>query len=185
MTDTVSRGRQALAELDATFAAIAPDAADRLTNALLAAAGIVCHGLGREGLMMRAFAMRLMHLGLDAHVAGDVTAPPVGAGDLLVVSSGPGDLLLVRSTIALAHRAGARVAALTARPDGPDPQAADLVVTIPAQTMADDRGSPSLLPMGTAYEIALLLFLDLVAIRLRELTGQSLEDLRLRHANLE
>jgi hypothetical protein len=39
--------------------------------------------------------------------------------------------------------------------------------------------------MGTAYEIAMLIYLDLVAISLREATGQSMEDLRNRHFNLE
>lgn len=185
MTDTVTRGRQALAELASTFDAIAPDAADRLAEAVLAAGRLVCFGMGREGLVIRAFCMRLMHLGRDAHVAGDVTTPPVRPGDLLLLSSGPGDLLVARSMIELAHRAGSRVAVVTAQPEGPDPRLADLVVTIPAQTMANDRDSASILPMGTAYEIALLIFLDLVAIRLRELTGQSTEDLRARHYNLE
>jgi 6-phospho-3-hexuloisomerase len=177
--------RQALAELSATFEAIDEDAADRLATELLGSRRIVCYGLGREGLVIRAFCMRLMHLGLDAHMAGDVTAPPVGTGDALLLSSGPGDLLMIHSMIELAHRGGARVLALTAQPDGADPRAADVVVTIPAQTMANDRGGAGILPMGTAYEIALLIFLDLVAIRLRELSGQTLELLRARHTNLE
>ena len=62
---------------------------------------------------------------------------------------------------------------------------ADAVVVIPAQTMADDSGSDSLLPMGTVYEIALLIYLDLVTVKIRELTGQSLEEIRARHTNLE
>jgi 6-phospho-3-hexuloisomerase len=62
---------------------------------------------------------------------------------------------------------------------------ADAVVVIPAQTMANDSGSDALLPMGTVYEIALLIYLDLVAVELRELTGQTLDDIRARHTNLE
>ena len=42
----------------------------------------VLYGQGRTGLVMQALAMRLYHLGLDAHVAGAMTTPPVGAGDL-------------------------------------------------------------------------------------------------------
>jgi 6-phospho-3-hexuloisomerase len=185
MADTVALANQALAELQDTFARIDPGAADRLAEELLEANRIVCYGLGREGLMIRAICMRLMHLGLDAHMAGDVTAPPIGSGDVLLVSCGPGDLLMVRTMMELAHKPGARVVVLTAQPDGPDPRAADLTITIPAQTMADDRGSESILLMGTAYEIALLIYLDLVAIRIRELTGQSMEQIRARHYNLE
>jgi len=40
--------------------------------------------------MMRALAMRLFHLGLDVHVVGEMTTPPVVGGDLLLVSAGPG-----------------------------------------------------------------------------------------------
>ncbi len=185
MADTKSLAQRALNELSNAFEAIESDSADRLAAELLVANRIVCYGLGREGLMIRAFCMRLMHLGLDAHMAGDVTAPPVVPGDALFLSSGPGDLLMAGSMIQLARKAGARVIALTAQPDGPDPRAADVVIHIPAQTMANDRGSESILAMGTAYEIAMLVFLDLVAIRIRELSGQTMEQIRARHYNLE
>lgn len=183
--NTRTTAHQALAELAEAFGQIDETTADLLARELLQAGKIVCFGLGREGLMIRAFCMRLMHLGLNAHVAGDVTAPPIGQGDVLLAAAGPGDLLLVRSMIQLAHGAGARVVVVTAQPDGPEPRAADVVVHIPAQTMADDHGSSRLLPMGTAFEIAMLIYFDLVAQQLQELTGQTPGDLRARHTNLE
>jgi 6-phospho-3-hexuloisomerase len=183
--DSRRLAERAFDELNQAFRSIDPSAVDNLASAVLEAGTIVCHGLGREGLMIRAFCMRLMHLGLNAHMAGDVTTPPIGPGGLFLVSSGPGDLATVHTMVQLAKRAGARVVAVTAQPDGPDPRAADLVIAIPAQTMANDWGSDQILPMGTAYEIDLLILLDLVAIRLRELSGQSMEQLRARHYNLE
>jgi 6-phospho-3-hexuloisomerase len=52
--------------------------------------------------------------------------------------------------------------------------------------MADDLGGgTSILPMGTAFEIAQLLFFDLVSIMLRDKTGQTPEEMRARHTNLE
>jgi len=42
-------------------------------------------GAGRSGLVLRMAAMRLMHLGLDVHVAGDTTTPAITSGDLLLV----------------------------------------------------------------------------------------------------
>lgn len=185
MVDSRALAWSALNEVNDVLAHIAPDAADRLASEMLGAGSIVCYGLGREGLMIRAFCMRLMHLGLDAHMAGDVTTPPIGPSDALLVSSGPGNLATVRTMIQLARAAGSRVIAITAQPDGPDPQSADHAIVIPAQTMANDTGSDSILPMGTAFEIALLVYLDLVAIRIRELSGQSLEQIRARHYNLE
>jgi nucleoside-diphosphate-sugar epimerase len=65
-------------------------------------------------------------------------------------------------------------------------QGADAVVVLPAQTMADDRGAAAgLLPMGSLYEAVQLLFFDVVAIMLRERSGQSSEEMRARHTNLE
>ncbi|MEM2817946.1 MAG: SIS domain-containing protein, partial [Archaeoglobaceae archaeon] len=41
-------------------------------------------GIGRSGLVAKAFAMRLMHLGYKAFVIGETTTPRIEAGDLLV-----------------------------------------------------------------------------------------------------
>lgn len=160
-------------------------AADELCAELEGARTIACYGVGREGLMMKALCMRLMHLGLDAHVVGDMTTPPVGPGDLLVVSAGPGTFATVVALLDVARGAGARTVVVTAQPDGDAPRRADLVVHLPAQTMADDTAPASVLPMGSLYEAVQLLFFDVVSIRLRERSGQRPEEMRARHTNLE
>jgi 6-phospho-3-hexuloisomerase len=63
---------------------------DSFLDAIVKAGKIALHGVGREGLMMRALAMRLFHLGYDISIVGDMTAPHLGAGDLLIISVGPG-----------------------------------------------------------------------------------------------
>jgi 6-phospho-3-hexuloisomerase len=175
----------ALDEVRAVLEAGAADEADRLCDELLQARRIACYGVGREGLMMRALCMRLMHLGLDAHMVGDMTTPPLGAGDLLVVSAGPGSFSTVKALQGVAHGAGARTVAVTAQPGGEVPIAADAVIHLRAQTMADDKGGKSVLPMGSLYEAAMLIFFDIVSILLRERTGQTMEGMRSRHTNLE
>jgi 6-phospho-3-hexuloisomerase len=178
--------KRASDELAAALAGVAPDEIDRMADEILAAKRIVCAGLGREGLMIRALCMRLMHLGFDSHVAGDMTVPPIGPGDLLIVSVGPGQLKVMEALMLRAQLEDARILVVTAQPDGAAPQMANVTVHLPAQTMADDTGNgPSMLPMGTLYEWLELAFFDLLAMRLRERTGQSLEDLRARHTNLE
>lgn len=185
MSEQQERFELALDELRRPLLAMADDAVDRLAAEVLSARRIALYGLGRELLALRAFGMRLVHHGIDAHIAGDVTALPVTTGDLVVISAGPGDLALAETMALLAKRAGARVAVITAQPNGAVPGMADSSYVIPAQTMANDIGSESLLPMGTVFEIAMLLFLDLVAVRIRETTGQSLDEIRARHFNLE
>ncbi|MFN8594462.1 MAG: SIS domain-containing protein [Thermomicrobiales bacterium] len=173
-------------ELRDALAGVSPATIDQMADELLAAGRILCTGAGREGLMMRALCMRLMHLGLDAHMVWDMTTPPIGAGDLLIVSVGPGHSPVAEALMDRAKKAGASTMAVTAQPDGPTPRAADIVVLLPAQTMADDTGATaSMLPMGTLFEWLQLAFFDLLALRLRERTGQTLDEIRERHTNIE
>lgn len=158
-----------------------------LADTLAQARRIACFGVGREGLMMKALTMRLFHLGLDAHVAGDMTTPPVASGDVLFVSAGPGDFGTVAALCEVARRAGAQVICITATPDGPVPAMADLTVHLPAQTMASDQGpaASSILPMGSLYEALMFLFFELLVLQLRDRLGIAPEAMRARHTNLE
>jgi 6-phospho-3-hexuloisomerase len=177
---------RAAAEISAAVAAIDPAAMDGMVAEIAGARRIACYGVGREGLMMRALAMRLYHAGLDAHVVGDMSCPPVGPGDLLVVSAGPGGFSTVDGLIGVARRDGARVACVTAQPGGSAPQAADRVLVIPAQTMADDRGGAvSVLPMGSLFEGAQYLAFELLILSLRDRLGIDPQAMRARHTNLE
>jgi len=180
-----AQAQQALSEVGAVFSHIAEDTAERMCVEILRARRIACYGVGREGLMMKALCMRLMHLGIDAHVVGDMTTPPVGMGDLLLASAGPGSFSTVLALLKVARSAGARIMVTTAQPEGAAPKLADVVLHLPAQTMADDRSAAGLLPMGSLYEDVQLIFFDLVALRLREKRGQSPDEMRARHTNLE
>jgi 6-phospho-3-hexuloisomerase len=118
---------------------------------------------------------------------GDMAAPPVGAGDLLIVSAGPGELSTVTALMKVARAAGAEVLFLTAEPGAASAGLATQVLTIPAQTMARDRGAAatSVLPMGSVYEGALFLLFEVMVLRLRETMGVSSDEMRARHTNLE
>jgi 6-phospho-3-hexuloisomerase len=126
-------------------------------------------------------------MGLDAHVVGDMSCPPVGTGDLLLVSAGPGSFSTVNGLIGVARAAGARVACVTAQPGGVAPQSADLVLHIPAQTMASDQGmaATSVLPMGSLFEGAQYLAFELLILALRDHLGVLPDAMRARHTNLE
>lgn len=182
--DQVSRAAE---ELRGAAAGVDPAALAGMVEELAGAGRVVCYGVGREGLMMRALAMRLYHMGLDAHVVGDMSCPPVGSGDLLVVSAGPGSFSTVLGLMGVAKGAGARVACVTAQPSGAVPAGADRVLVIPAQTMADDTGPAvtSVLPMGSLFEGAQYLVFEMLILMLRDRLGVSPEAMRARHTNLE
>lgn len=141
MSELVSYVKRINSELEDAIGALNQEDFNSFLDAIATASTIALHGVGREGLMMRAFAMRLFHLGYNVSVVGDMTAPHLGAGDLLILSAGPGYFSTVDGLRAVAQRDGAKVFCLTAQRDGRTPQACDGVLLIPAQTMADDRSA--------------------------------------------
>lgn len=183
--DMTEMARAALGEVGAVLESALPEQVEALAQPILEARHIALFGVGREGLMMRALAMRLFHMGFDVHVVGDMTTPPVGEGDLLIVSAGPGDLSTVTALVETANSAGARTLCITAEPEGVTSKAASAIVHLPAQTMARDRGGASVLPMGSLYEAAMFLFCEIAVLHLRDRSGITADEMRTRHTNLE
>lgn len=187
MSNSISNlGVRAIADLNGVFAAMPDTVADDLIEAVVKARRICLYGAGREGLALRGFAMRLFHMGRDAHVVADMTTPPVGPGDLLIVTAGQGWLPTAETFMEIAKSSGAQTAIITAQPEGRASKKADIRAVIPAQTLANDRGaSVSVLPMGSLFEIAEAIFFELVILKLRERVGETAETMRARHTNLE
>ena len=85
----------------------------------------------------------------------------------------------------IAHQAGGKVALLTAEAQAPLAKQADLVLLIPAQTMARVERQAALQLMGSVYEQAEWILLDAIVLRLKDTTGQTADQIRQRHTNLE
>jgi len=157
---------------------------------------ILVMGAGRSGLVGRAFAMRLMHLGYDVHVLGDTIVPSIGKKDLVIAISGSGRTQLIVTAAEAAKKVGAKIIAITSYPDSPLGRLADIVVEIPGRTKL--RGleldyfarqilgiHEPLAPLGTLFEDTALVFLDGVIVELMHRLGKTEDDLRARHANIE
>ncbi|WP_019972735.1 6-phospho-3-hexuloisomerase [Mycobacterium sp. 141] len=142
-------------------------------------------GAGRSGLVLRMAAMRLMHLGLHVHVAGDTTTPAIGSGDLLIVASGSGTTSGVVKSAETAKKTGARVAALTTNADSPLGKLADALVIIPAAQKTDHGSHISRQYAGSLFEQALFVVTEAVFQSLWDHTDIEAEELWTRHANLE
>jgi len=86
----------------------------------------------------------------------------------------------------IAKKAGAKTAVVTAQAAGGAARRADVVLHIPAQTMANDQaGKLSVLPMGSLFEVSMMLVFELIILRLRDHLGETAETMRARHTNLE
>jgi 6-phospho-3-hexuloisomerase len=187
MTESLAKlSKRALNDLAGVFAAMPENALDGLIEEIVTAKRIVVFGLGREGLQMRGFAMRLFHMGRNVAVWGDMTTPALAQGDLFIASAGPGDLPTAQTLVDVARKAGARTALVTAQPAGGLARCVDVLTVIPAQTMADDRGGKlSVLPMGSLFETAQMIAFELAILKLRPRFGETSETMRERHTNLE
>ena len=178
--------KQALQELSSVFDRLDEAAVEVAVEAIADARRIALYGVGREGLQIKGFAMRLFHLGLSVAVVGDMTTPPIGDNDLLIVSAGPGSFSTVLGLMGEAQAAGAKTLVVTAQPSGEAARRADFVLTVPAQTMADDRGpAGSVLPMGSLFEGAQYILFEVMVLRLRERLGITPDAMRANHTNLE
>ena len=159
--------------------------ARHLAGHLGGAGRVFVAGAGRSGLVLRMAAMRLMHLGLNVHVAGDTTTPAISSGDLLLVASGSGTTSGVVKAAETAAKAGARIAAFTTNPGSPLAGLADALVIIPAAQKTDHGSSVSRQYSGSLFEQVLFLATEALFQSLWDNTDVPAEELWLRHANLE
>jgi 6-phospho-3-hexuloisomerase len=166
-----------------------------LENAYYAKKKILVMGAGRSGLVGRAFAMRLLHMGFTSYVLGDTIVPSVSQGDVVVAISGSGRTKLIVTAAETAKQVGATVVAVTTYPDSPLGRLADIVVRVPGRAKTskmDDYFARQILgvheplaPLGTLFEDTALVFLDGIIYALMKKLGVSEEQMRRRHANIE
>lgn len=170
---------------------------DLFLDALLRANRVYIMGAGRSGLVAKAFAMRLMHLGLQSYVVGETITPAMNPEDLLVVFSGSGATKTVADIAETVKGIGGKVFLISYNRDSRIGKIADGVVVIPSQREKDADASvefeirqmmgdhKSFAPLGTLFETTAMVFADAVISRLMEIMKCDVEDLRGRHANIE
>ncbi len=152
-------------------------------------------GAGRSGLVGKAFAMRLMHLGFQVYVLGETINPNVGEGDLVIVISGSGKTTVPLAAAQMAESLHAKVIAITSQEESPLAKTADVVVDMPGREdiaaeneyhIRQLKGQhESLAPMGTMFEDTTMIFLDSIIAELMNRLGLSEDAMRERHATIE
>jgi 6-phospho-3-hexuloisomerase len=169
--------RQVLLDVD-------PGELDRLLEAIVSAKRIQVFGMGRMQCSVRAFVMRLMHMGFDAHVVYDTTCPNIGKGDLLIVNAACTAVSYLVMT--LAKKAGATIAAITAHPESKHGQLCDLTVRLRGQVHPGREGEiPSIQPMAALFEQTIFVLEDIIIQLLMEKTGITAVQMAQRHTNLD
>ncbi|MDH7510903.1 MAG: 6-phospho-3-hexuloisomerase [Methanolinea sp.] len=197
----VQRVQEMMRLMARRIAAIAGSLSDEeveeFIDEILHARRIYVMGAGRSGLVAKAFAMRLMHLGLSSYVVGETITPAMSPGDLVVVFSGSGKTKTVADIAETAKEIGGRVALITSDRNSRIGRIADTLVIIEhhrdeirdegaefeiRQVMGEHK---SFAPLGTLFETAAMVFADAVISRLMEITKTDEKELKNRHANIE
>jgi 6-phospho-3-hexuloisomerase len=168
---------------------------------MLAAKRIYVAGAGRSGLIARAFAMRMLHLGFDVYVVGETITPALQPGDTLVVFSGSGETHSMVTFSGTVKDLGGSVCLITASPDSKMSRIADCVVNLGDLT-GYYRGDTSTFeerqmtgqyrsvaaafaPLGTLFETMALVFSDAVISALMEAKKEGAGELKGRLTNME
>jgi 6-phospho-3-hexuloisomerase len=164
---------------------------------ILNADRIYVMGAGRSGLVAKAFAMRLMHLGFTAYVVGETITPAMRPNNLLVIFSGSGQTKTIADIAVTSHEVGGRIALITSNRESRIALIADAIVIIENQRdkvgdetaefevrqMTGEYGSFA--PLGTLFETAAMVFADACISMLMEISKIDEKELKNRHANIE
>lgn len=188
---------QIIKGVDMTLSKISHGQVEGMINMMLWAKfrRILVIGVGRSGLIGRAFAMRLMHLDFDVYVMGETITPAIGKGDLIIAISGSGTTKLAVTAAAIGKEVGAKIIAVTSHPDSDLGKIADHVVQIRGRTkIAKERDyflrqltgvHEPLAPLGTIFELSTMVFFDSLIAELIQRLGKSEGELRRKHATIE
>lgn len=144
---------------------------------------IFVYGAGRSGLVAKAFAIRLVHLGYQAFVIGETISAPVTKGDLVVIVSGSGETIPAVMTAEIAHNLGANVVSITAKKNSEIAKYANVTLLISSTCKEKERKKYA--PLGTLFEASVWILLDGIIADLLDSKKESEENMRKRHATLQ
>lgn len=178
---------QITAEIRYVLSQVSEEQVLALRTAFLSEKRIFVAGRGRSGLQMQGAAMRLMHLGLQVHVIGDVTTPAITENDLLLIGSGSGSTASLVQYAKKAGSVGAKVALVTTNDKSVIAEMADYMVCLSAPTpkVKEERAFTSIQPMGSLFEQCLGILLDSIILQCMEVIDKGGDEMFSLHANLE
>ncbi len=162
---------------------ISQDDIDKVIQLFFNADRVFVYGAGRSGLVAKAFAIRLVHLGFQTFVIGETITAPVQKGDLAIIVSGSGETIPAVMTAEIARNIGAMVVSITGKKKSEIAKYADITLYI--QAACNDSERKRYAPLGTLFEASVWILLDGIIAHLLNSKSETEEIMRSRHATLE
>jgi 6-phospho 3-hexuloisomerase len=155
----------------------------KIKNLFFRSNHIFVYGAGRSGLVAKAFAIRLVHLGFQTYVIGETITRPVQKGDLVVIVSGSGETIPAVMTAEISHNLGANVVSITAKKKSEIAKFADVTLFISIDYKDKERKKYA--PLGTLFEASVWILFDAIIADLLDSKDETEDLMRQRHATLE
>lgn len=152
---------------------------DKFVEMIISAPKVFIYGVGRSGLIAKAFAIRLVQMGLEVYFVGETITPIVGEGHLVIIVSHTGETMSCIQTANIVRRVGAEVITITSDDHSKLASASNLVIQIKPK---EDEDRKRLAPLGTLFETATLVYFDGIVAQIMNELGQSEGSMRKRHA---
>jgi 6-phospho-3-hexuloisomerase len=168
-----------LREIQDVLARVDDSIVDEIVNSIISAKKVFVYGVGRSGLVGKAFAVRLVQMGLNVHFIGETTTPIVEATDLVIIISNTGETMSAVQTANIVRRVGAKVISVTSNMHSKLAQAANVSLEL---TTVKDEQRRKITPLGTLFEDSAFVLFDSIVPVIMSKLGQNEASLRRRHA---
>ena len=157
----------------------------QICNEIKKARIIITSGSGRSGYISQFFAQRLAHalqkVG-KVFYATDTTAPPLSEDCLIIMATGSGTTGTEKNRANRAKANGATLVVFTTFLDSPIAEKADYKIEVPGRNTNEEE---DVLPLGTKFEITLLIIYEIINAYIIIKDKVSSEKLNGMHRNYE
>lgn len=156
---------------------------DQICKVIEEANHIFVSGAGRSGLMVKAFANRLVQMKLPVSVVGEITEPKASDNDIIIFNSASGNSMTLIEQAKTAKKNGIKIILFTSNLDSKLAKLSDTSILIEAQSKFSGRSSVQ--PMGSLFEQYSLIVMDAISLKLSSELGVTEKEMRNNHANIE
>lgn len=182
-----------LAEINEVLESVNENDINRLVDALVKndEVKVLGYAAGRMGSGLKAFIMRLNHLGIKASFFGDNYVPPMNDNDVFICCSNSGSTKSVLSILEIFKaKANGTVVSFVGNENSKMAEASDIVIKFKTcnggLNSADDPSKiNSIQPMTTLTEQSMFVLFDIITMMIIERKGIDIKETKKYHSNIE
>ncbi|HHX53095.1 MAG TPA: SIS domain-containing protein [Erysipelothrix sp.] len=173
-------------ELEESMSFISTEEIDFFIEKLQKSRRVIVVGVGRVMISLKSWVKRFNHLEVDINYFGSETEENVNEDDLIIIASSSGESLIPVSIAKKAKSLGTKVYYIGCTKDSSVFKMADYQLLLKGKTKFNlENEFESQQPMSTLFEQQLMILGDAIALRMIRLKDLDIDEIKLRHANLE